>query len=127
MRSQRPAIKTPAANPAIPASIPYADAVTIHHDHQHVIIRIERQIDERIGEKRQGEYAIFSPHGHYANSQSITPTAVIKQMNLLESRLGLTLFHQSHQGLSLTRADALMPMGRRPSILTLIAEFALGQ
>lgn len=34
----------------------------------------------------------------------ITPTAVIKQMNLLESRLGLTLFRRSHQGLSLTSA-----------------------
>lgn len=47
-------------------------AVTSHHDHQHVIIHIERQIDEHIGEKRQGEYAIFSLHGHYANSQFIT-------------------------------------------------------
>lgn len=34
----------------------------------------------------------------------ITPTAVIKQMNLLESRLGVTLFNRSHQGLTLTRA-----------------------
>lgn len=34
----------------------------------------------------------------------ISPTAVIKQMNLLESRLGLTLFNRSHQGLSLTKA-----------------------
>ncbi len=39
-----------------------------------------------------------------AQALFITPTAVIKQMNLLESRLGLTLFHRSHQGLSLTRA-----------------------
>ena len=39
-----------------------------------------------------------------AQDAFITPTAVIKQMNLLESRLGLTLFHRSHQGLSLTRA-----------------------
>lgn len=39
-----------------------------------------------------------------AQSLFITPTAVIKQMNLLESRLGLTLFTRSHQGLSLTRA-----------------------
>ena len=37
-----------------------------------------------------------------AQALFITPTAVIKQMNLLESRLGLTLFHRSHQGLSLT-------------------------
>lgn len=39
-----------------------------------------------------------------AQALYITPTAVIKQMNLLESRLGLTLFHRSHQGLTLTRA-----------------------
>ena len=39
-----------------------------------------------------------------AQESFITPTAVIKQMNLLESRLGLTLFHRSHQGLSPTRA-----------------------
>lgn len=39
-----------------------------------------------------------------AQALFITPTAVIKQMNLLGSRLGLTLFHRSHQGLSLTRA-----------------------
>ena len=34
----------------------------------------------------------------------VTPTAVIKQMNLLESRLGVTLFNRSHQGLTLTAA-----------------------
>lgn len=39
-----------------------------------------------------------------AQALYITPTAVIKQMNLLESRLGLTLFRRTHHGLSLTRA-----------------------
>ena len=34
----------------------------------------------------------------------ITPTAVIKQMNLLESKLGLTLFERTHRGLKLTAA-----------------------
>lgn len=34
----------------------------------------------------------------------VTPTAVIKQMNLLESRLDITLFNRSHQGLTLTAA-----------------------
>lgn len=34
----------------------------------------------------------------------VTPTAVIKQMNLLESRLDVTLFNRSHQGLTLTAA-----------------------
>lgn len=34
----------------------------------------------------------------------VTPTAIIKQMNILESRLGVTLFNRSHQGLTLTAA-----------------------
>ena len=48
-----------------------------------------------------------------AQALFITPTAVIKQMNLLESRLGVTLFHRSHQGLSLSRAgEALLKDAR---------------
>ena len=39
-----------------------------------------------------------------AQALYVTPTAVIKQMNLLENRVGATLFRRSHQGLSLTRA-----------------------
>lgn len=39
-----------------------------------------------------------------AQALYITPTAVIKQMNLLESRLGIRLFNRSHQGLTLTKA-----------------------
>lgn len=39
-----------------------------------------------------------------AQALYITPTAVIKQMNLLEARLGLTLFRRTHHGLTLTRA-----------------------
>lgn len=34
----------------------------------------------------------------------ITPTAVVKQVNLLESSLGLTLFTRTHRGLVLTEA-----------------------
>lgn len=34
----------------------------------------------------------------------ITPTAVIKQINLLEDRLGVRLFERTHRGLKLTRA-----------------------
>lgn len=34
----------------------------------------------------------------------VTPTAIIKQMNTLESRLGITLFNRSHKGLTLTSA-----------------------
>lgn len=34
----------------------------------------------------------------------ITPTAVIKQMNLLEEKLGVKLFERTHRGLKLTKA-----------------------
>ncbi len=39
-----------------------------------------------------------------AEELCITPTAVIKQINLLESKLGLKLFERSHRGLALTAA-----------------------
>ncbi|MCI6008230.1 LysR family transcriptional regulator [Oscillospiraceae bacterium LCP25S3_E10] len=39
-----------------------------------------------------------------ANELYITPTAVIKQINLLESSLGLVLFERTHRGLVLTSA-----------------------
>lgn len=50
---------------------------------------------------RVAEAASFSKA---AQALYVTPTAVIKQMNLLESRLGLALFHRTHQGLTLTKA-----------------------
>ncbi|MGN0977454.1 MAG: LysR family transcriptional regulator [Faecousia sp.] len=39
-----------------------------------------------------------------AEQSYITPTAVIKQINLLESQLGVKLFERSHRGLRLTKA-----------------------
>ena len=39
-----------------------------------------------------------------AEEAYITPTAVIKQINLLEASLGVKLFERSHRGLTLTRA-----------------------
>lgn len=39
-----------------------------------------------------------------AGALHISPTAVIKQMNLLEARLGLRLFERTHRGLVLTAA-----------------------
>lgn len=39
-----------------------------------------------------------------AEQSYITPTAVIKQINLLEASLGVTLFERSHRGLMLTKA-----------------------
>lgn len=39
-----------------------------------------------------------------AEESYITPTAVIKQINLLESGLGVRLFERTHRGLSLTKA-----------------------
>lgn len=42
---------------------------------------------------------------HKAAEESyITPTAVIKQINLLETELGIQLFERSHRGLTLTKA-----------------------
>ena len=38
----------------------------------------------------------------------ITPTAVIKQINLLEDSLGVKLFDRSHRGLTLTKAGQSM-------------------
>ena len=35
----------------------------------------------------------------------ISPPAVIKQINLLEAQLGLTLFVRTHRGLKLTEAE----------------------
>ena len=39
-----------------------------------------------------------------AEQAYVTPTAVIKQMNLLEDGLGVKLFERTHRGLKLTRA-----------------------
>lgn len=39
-----------------------------------------------------------------AESLYITSTALIKQINLLESELGLRLFNRAHRGLTLTKA-----------------------
>ena len=39
-----------------------------------------------------------------AEESFITPTAVIKQINLLEDSLGVKLFIRSHRGLTLTKA-----------------------
>lgn len=39
-----------------------------------------------------------------AEEAYITPTAVIKQINLLEEALGIKLFERTHRGLKLTKA-----------------------
>ena len=41
-----------------------------------------------------------------AEQSYVTPTAVMKQINLLESKLGVKLFERTHRGLTLTRAGA---------------------
>ena len=43
-----------------------------------------------------------------AEESYITPTAVIKQINLLEESLGVKLFNRSHRGLQLTKAGRSM-------------------
>ena len=39
-----------------------------------------------------------------AEESHITPTAIIKQINLLETELGIHLFERTHKGLTLTKA-----------------------
>ena len=39
-----------------------------------------------------------------ADARFITPSAVIKQINLLEDKLGVRLFERTHRGLKLTKA-----------------------
>lgn len=41
-----------------------------------------------------------------AEQAYITPTAVLKQINLLEADLGVRLFERTHRGLSLTKAGS---------------------
>lgn len=43
-----------------------------------------------------------------AEKSYITPTAVIKQINLLEDGLGVKLFERTHRGLKLTKAGVSM-------------------
>ena len=43
-----------------------------------------------------------------AEESYITPTAVIKQINLLEESLGVKLFDRSHRGLTLTKGGRSM-------------------
>lgn len=54
-----------------------------------------------------------------AEESYITPTAVIKQINLLEESLGVKLFDRSHRGLQLTKAGRLCT--RTPDISSSIA------
>ena len=56
----------------------------------------------------------------------ITPTAVVKQVNLLESSLGLTLFTRTHRGLVLTESKfTAFPNDMNPENLKAVAEFVL--
>ena len=49
-----------------------------------------------------------------AEESYITPTAVIKQINLLEESLGVKLFDRSHRGLQLTKAGRIIRIGSSP-------------
>ena len=46
----------------------------------------------------------------------ISPTAVTKQINLLEDRLGVKLFHRTYQGLTLTEAGKIVYTGAQELI-----------
>lgn len=73
-----------------------------------------------MGKEREGSY-MYNPQletflrvadlGSFnkaAEAACITPTAVIKQINLLESGLGVRLFERTHRGLKLTKAGMSM-------------------
>ena len=58
-------------------------------------------------------------HGSFskaAEAMFVSPTAVTKQINLLEDRLGVRLFHRTYQGLSLTEAGKIVYAGAREMI-----------
>ena len=46
----------------------------------------------------------------------ISPTAVTKQINLLEDRLGVKLFHRTYQGLTLAEAEKIVYEGAQKLI-----------
>ncbi|MFQ9896293.1 MAG: LysR family transcriptional regulator [Lachnospira sp.] len=48
-----------------------------------------------------------------AEESYITPTAVIKQINLLEESLGVKLFDRSHRGLTTDKSWTLHVSGRQ--------------
>ena len=69
-----------------------------------------------------------------AEEAYITPTAVIKQINLLEESLGVKLFDRTHRGLTLTKAGRSLfqdakyiiqycagVMGDEPTRMTLVS------
>lgn len=49
-----------------------------------------------------------------AEESFITPTAVIKQINLLEASLDLKLFERTHRGLTLTKAGRSLYQDAKP-------------
>ena len=68
-------------------------------DHWKVVIRLYNpQLDTFIKTADAGSFS------KAAEESYITPTAVIKQINLLEDSLGVKLFERSHRGLTLTKA-----------------------
>lgn len=58
-----------------------------------------------------------------AEESYITPTAVIKQINLLEASLNVKLFERTHRGLTLTKAGK--SLYRTQNMLFSIAEILL--
>lgn len=74
-------------------------------------------MSEARAKRKDGEKKVYNPQldtfirvadagsfNRAAEESFITPTAVIKQINLLEAELGVRLFDRSHRGLSLTPA-----------------------
>lgn len=66
-----------------------------------------RQLETFVQVAEQGSFS------KAAQAMYITPTAVIRQMNLLEKHLGVTLFRRNYQGVELTPAGACVLEGAR--------------
>ena len=64
-------------------------------------------------------FVYVADHGSFskaAEAMFVSPTAVTKQINLLEDRLGVKLFHRTYQGLSLTEAGKIVYTGAQKMI-----------
>lgn len=64
-------------------------------------------------------FLYVADHGSFskaAEAMFISPTAMAKQVNLLEDRLGVKLFHRTYQGLSPTEAGRIVYSGAQELI-----------
>lgn len=69
------------------------------------------------------QVARFGSFAKAADANYITPSAVIKQINRLESDLNVRLFHRTHRGLKLTKAGESL-LNDAPKLIAMSQEIA---